>query len=148
MIFAITGRGRTAKGCFEVLENLPITKISPEDVEKIYSDKENPNHRKTIYVVNLNTEDIIENLDPEVKFDKKDYYANPQKYKSNFRNKYLPYISALFHCIFWNVGCPVYIENKHLKELAKENRLRLLGICDVSCDLDGSIECLTEYTQP
>lgn len=26
--------------------------------------------------------------------------------------------------------------------------MRLLGICDVSCDLDGSIECLQEYTQP
>ena len=32
MIFAITGRGRTAKGCLEVLENLPITHISPDQV--------------------------------------------------------------------------------------------------------------------
>ena len=27
MIFAVTGRGRTAQGCLEVLENLPITHI-------------------------------------------------------------------------------------------------------------------------
>lgn len=27
MIFAVTGRGRTAQGCIEVLENLPITII-------------------------------------------------------------------------------------------------------------------------
>jgi hypothetical protein len=39
--------------------------------------------------------------------------------------------------------------------LALEKKLRLLGICDVilfvskvSCDLNGSIECLKQYTQP
>ena len=57
-------------------------------------------------------------MDPDAKFDKNDYYANPTKYRSIFKTKYLPYISALFHCIYWDVGCPVYIENKHLKELA------------------------------
>lgn len=86
--------------------------------------------------------------DPEQKFEKKHYYANPQKYKSVFKTKFLPYISALFHCIYWDVGCPVYIKNKHLKELAQEKRLRLLGICDVTCDINGSIECLEAYTQP
>lgn len=82
-------------------------------------------------------------MDPEQIFDKKDYYENPKKYKCDFKKKYLPYISALFHCIFWDNGCPRYIENRHLRDLAKEDNLRLLGICDVSCDLDGSIECLT-----
>lgn len=115
MIFAITGRGRTAKGCLEVLENLPITEIQPDEVEKIFNDKKNPKHKKTIYVVNINSEDVIVPRDEEAKFDKGDYYKNPQKYKSVFHKKYLPYISALFHCIYWDVGCPKYIENKHLK---------------------------------
>lgn len=148
MIFAITGRGRTAKGCLEVLKNLPITEIGPDEVEKVYLDKANPAHRKTIYVVNINSEDTIVNRDPEVKFNKEEYYKNPGQFTTNFKTKYLPYISALFHCIFWDVGCPVYIENQDLKELAQKDKLRLLGICDISCDLNGSIECLREYTQP
>ena len=57
-------------------------------------------------------------LDPQEKFNKDDYYKNPSKYKSNFHWKYLPYLSALFHCIFWDVNCPKYIEDSHLKELA------------------------------
>lgn len=81
MIFAITGRGRTAQGCLEVLENLPITKIDPDEVEELCKNKENPQHRKTIYVVNINSEDVIEPRDPESKFDKQDYYDNPQKYR-------------------------------------------------------------------
>ena len=35
-----------------------------------------------------------------------------------------------------------------MKELAEKKQLRLLGICDVTCDIEGSIECLKEYTQP
>ena len=148
MIFAITGRGRTAKGCLEVLENLPITEINPNDVELLCADRKNPRHRKTIYVVNINTEDTIVPKDPAKKFDKNDYYKNPTDYTSNFNTKFLPYISALFHCIYWDVGCPVYISNQDLKDLAQKKSLRLTGICDISCDLNASIECLKEYTQP
>jgi hypothetical protein len=45
---------------------------------------ENPNdpaHKDTIYVVNINSEDAIVPRDPEAKFDKNDYYKNPQKYR-------------------------------------------------------------------
>jgi hypothetical protein len=55
MIFAITGRGRTAKGCLEVINNLPIINILPGDVESLVKDKENPDHKKSIYLVNINS---------------------------------------------------------------------------------------------
>ena len=69
--------------------------------------------------------------DAQGKFDKDDYYKNPGKYKSVFHKKYLPYITVLFHCIFWDNHYPKYLKNKHLLELASEKKLRLLGICDV-----------------
>lgn len=81
--------------------------------------------------MNVNTEDCIIPLDPNAKFDKKDFYQNPQKYTCNFGEKILPYITALFHCIFWDPGFPVYVTNQRLRELASTNRLRMLGICDV-----------------
>jgi alpha-aminoadipic semialdehyde synthase len=111
-------------------------------------DKDNPNHLKWIYLVNINSEDVMEPRDPLLKFDKKDYYDHPSKYKCTFKTKFLPYISALFHCIFWASDCPLYITNKNLKDLASAKNLRLLGICDITCDINGSIECLQEYTQP
>ena len=55
MIFAVTGRGRTAQGCIEVLENLPVTTIKPSQLEEIWADKDHPKHRKTIYLVSINT---------------------------------------------------------------------------------------------
>lgn len=54
----------------------------------------------------------------------------------------------MFHCIYWEPGFPKYIKNKHLSTLTSQKNLRLIGVCDVTCDLDGSIECLKEYTQP
>lgn len=89
--------------------------ISPNDVEKLVKDKDNPEHKKYIYIVNINSEDVMVPRDPDQKFDKKDYYANPSKYRCIFKSKYLPYITALFHCIFWDSNCPKYISNKHFK---------------------------------
>ena len=109
-----------------------MTHIKPEEVEKIWADRENPEHCKTIYVVNINTEDCIVPLDPQGKFDKQDFYKNPGKYTCNFGEKILPYITALFHCIFWDPGFPVYVSNARLKELAAKKALRMLGICDVT----------------
>lgn len=131
MIFAVTGRGRTAQGVLEVIENLPITKIKPNDIAKLMEDKDNAQHRTTIYVVNINTEDCMVPRDPQASYDKTDFTKNPSKYKNIFKTKYLPYISALFHCIFWEPRFPKYIKNHHLSNLAENNNLRLIGICDV-----------------
>ena len=70
-------------------------------------------------------------LDETAKYDKKDFYANPGKYRCVFNTKYLPYISALFHCIYWEPGYPKYVENKDLYNLANNRKLRLMGVCDV-----------------
>ncbi len=71
--------------------------------------KDDPTHQNTIYVITINTEDCIEPRDPTAKFDKNDFYKNPEKYKCNFNEKYLPYVSAIFHCIFWEPRFPKYI---------------------------------------
>jgi len=35
-------------------------------------------------------------------FDKKDYYEHPSNYKPIFHEKYLPYISVIFHNMYWD----------------------------------------------
>jgi alpha-aminoadipic semialdehyde synthase len=82
-------------------------------------------------MVNINTEDCMEPLDATATYNRADFYANPQKYSCNFATKFLPYISALFQCIYWNPGYPRYISNKELHTLHSEQKLPLIGICDV-----------------
>ena len=49
MIFAVTGRGRTAKGCLEVIDNLPVTYIKVAELEALWADRKNVKHRYPIY---------------------------------------------------------------------------------------------------
>ncbi|MBS1890034.1 MAG: hypothetical protein JST59_01975 [Actinobacteria bacterium] len=148
LIFGITGRGRTAQGVLKVLGNFKTKTIHPDVMEKLVANPKDPAHATTIYLTTINTEDVTVPRDESRTFDKDHYYKNPSEYKNVFSKKYLPYISCLFHCIFWDTKYPRYIKNKHLKKLANSNRLRLFGICDVTCDADGSIECLKKFTSP
>ena len=40
------------------------------------------------------------------------------------------------------------ISTEGLQELVSERRCRLMGICDVTCDLEGSIEFLDKFMTP
>jgi alpha-aminoadipic semialdehyde synthase len=144
----VTGRGRTANGVMIILNNLRVKNIHPDEMEKLVANPNDPHHATTIYVTTINTEDVTVPRDVNEKYEKEAYYKNPEKYKNIFNRKYLPYISCLFHCIYWDPKYPKYIKNKHLKRLAVEDKLRLFGICDVTCDADGSIVCLKKFTSP
>jgi len=63
-----------------------------------------------------------------------------------FHEKYLPYISAIFHCMYWNQRFPKLITSAQIRELALAKALRLIGICDITCDLEGSIDFLKFFT--
>lgn len=48
--------------------------------------------------------------------------------------------------MYWDPKFPRMITCDQVKELALAKKLRLMGICDITCDLDGSIEFLRQYT--
>lgn len=47
----------------------------------IIENKDDPEHGKQIYLINIRSENVIVPRDPSAKFDKVDYYTNPKKYK-------------------------------------------------------------------
>jgi len=103
---------------------------------------------RSISLISLKSTWLKKKDDPKAKFDKDDYYKNCNKYRPIFHEKYLPYISVIFHNIYWEDKFPRLIESKQMKELVEKGKSRLIGISDVTCDLDGSIEFLKEYTNP
>jgi alpha-aminoadipic semialdehyde synthase len=78
-------------------------------------------------------------------FDKQDFYANPQFYKSLFAEKFIPYLSVLYHCMFWDVKHPKILTIGEARELALAKKFRLFGVSDITCDLNGSIELLQKF---
>jgi alpha-aminoadipic semialdehyde synthase len=48
--------------------------------------------------------------------------------------------------MFWDPKYPKLITSEQVKELAEAKKLRLFGICDITCDIEGSIDFLKAYT--
>jgi len=128
------------------LECLPIKIVDPDELESIVKDKDNVAHRSVVYVTFIETQHMVKPSDPNKTFSKEDYYAKPDSYIPIFHEKYLPYISVIFHCMFWDPKYPKLITSEQIKELAEAKRLRLFGICDITCDIEGSIDFLKSYT--
>jgi alpha-aminoadipic semialdehyde synthase len=146
LIFAITSSGRCSQGVLEILECLPIKIVDPDDLESIVQDKDNIAHRSVVYVTFIETQHMVKPADPNKTFSKEDYYTKPDSYVPIFHEKYLPYVSVIFHCMFWDPKYPKLITSEQVKELAEAKKLRLFGICDITCDIEGSIDFLKSYT--
>jgi alpha-aminoadipic semialdehyde synthase len=45
-------------------------------------------------------------------FDKEEYYKYPDRFEPIFHSKYLPYISAIFHNMYWDQRFPRLISSQ------------------------------------
>lgn len=148
-VIGILGNGRVSSGVLEALECLPHIKLTPKDILEGKLEK----RRDLIYICTFKPEDIYKKIDEKNEesddsgnFDKKDLYKNPEKYVCKFDNVYLNYLSAIINCLYWEPSFPKVLTKNGLSNHVTNNTYKLLGISDISCDLNGSIEVLTDYT--
>ena len=146
-IFSFFFSGRCSTGAFQILNLLPVKMVDPDDLKALFDDKENPAHQTTIYLTNIVQKHMVESFEsPTKKFDKDDYYNHPTKYNPIFHERYLPYISAIFNCMYWDTKFPRLITNEQMKFLVENKQNRLLGVSDITCDIQGSINFLVKST--
>ena len=82
------------------------------------------------------------------KFELQDYYDNPQKYNGNF-HQYIDHINILINCIYWEDRYPRLLTKAYTKKLFSGKTLPELKIIgDISCDIEGAIECTLKATKP
>lgn len=143
LIIGFAGYGNVSRGAQEIIDILPVEEIRPKQIESVYR---NPSNR-CIYKVVFKEEDMFEPIKSNKKFNLQEYYDHPERYRSNF-NKYLPYLSILMNCIYWDERYPRLVTKKYLKEkFTEENMFNLQIIGDISADIEGAIEC-TKSTSP
>jgi alpha-aminoadipic semialdehyde synthase len=141
LILGITGYGNVSQGVQEIIDILPVMEIKPDDIEKIFN---NP-RRDVIYKVVFKEEDMVVPRRGD-KFDLKDYYEHPERYKAIFE-KYIPYLTVIINAIYWDSRYPRFVTKKFIRKLYKDNpRLKVIG--DISCDIEGSVECTIKATDP
>jgi len=137
-VIGFTGYGNVSQGAQEICGLLPVKEISPEKLLTLKHRKHIPNN--IIYKVIFKEEDLVEPIDPSQPFDLQDYYSNPHKYRGVFE-KYIPHLSMLINCMYWDERYPKLITKEQFKKMYSKGRPKLNVVGDISCDIDGSVEC-------
>jgi len=142
VVVGITGYGNVAKGVQELIDLFPHVSLSASELLELdLSDSDN-NH---IYKVVFKEEDISEPIDANHSFELQDYYHYPEKYKNKFEH-YVPKLTVLMNCMYWNANYPRIITKDFLHDHFSNGQPRLEVIGDITCDPDGSIECTHKGT--
>ena len=145
MICGFSGYGNVSQGAQEIFDILPHKEISPQDLlsKDLFDESKN-----VLYKVVFKENDLVEPLNSTDKFELQDYYDNPEKYKSKFE-QYLSQMTILMNCIYWDTQYPRLLTLDYLKSTWTEStnqKLKVIG--DISCDIDGAIQCTMKSTEP
>lgn len=146
LIVGVAGYGNVSRGAQEMLDLLPVLEIAPEEVATIAASKEaSPHH---LYKVVFKEQHMVEPAIPGRLFELQDYYTHPEKYRGVFE-QYVPYLTVLVNAIFWSDRYPRLVTRALLRDLfGGESAPRLKVIGDISCDIEGAIECTVHSTEP
>jgi len=143
MVFGVTGTGRVSQGILEVLEQLPHIKVEPKDLKKFCEDPANADNKRII-ISQFNSEALSRPTCGKP-FVKSEYYANPEGFEGYFP-EYLPYVSWLVHGIYWEAKYPRVLTREDLQAAIASGKNKLMGVCDISADYEGSIGFTSRFT--
>lgn len=121
----VTGGGRVAMGAMQTIRILNLKEVTPEEfLSKEY---------KEPVVCRIDPDQYVERKDG-VEFDLKDFYTNPEEYRSTFK-RFTKVADLFIACHYWDPRAPKFI----LPDDYKEDDFNISVIADVSCDLNGPI---------
>jgi alpha-aminoadipic semialdehyde synthase len=147
LFVGFAGYGNVSLGAQEIFDILPFREIAPRDVARSADDPSLSD--SVLYKVVFKEEHCVEARDPQQPFDLQDYYEyGKQKYKGVFY-QYLKHLTLLINCNYWDSRYPRILSLEACKNMwrgAGQPRLRVIG--DISCDIDGSIQCTVKPTYP
>ncbi|KAI1789307.1 Saccharopine dehydrogenase-domain-containing protein [Ganoderma leucocontextum] len=147
LVIGVTGNGNVAQGCLDLLKDLPIQLINVDQLRNVVTDPNTDLHK--IYVVHAHPKDYFVRKDGRA-FERSHYYAHPDQYASEFHTKIAPYLSLLLHGAGWAPTYPHLMTNEQLTttlEIAQTlGKGRFACVGDISCDVNGGLEFLSQYT--
>ena len=142
LTIGFAGYGNVSKGAQEILDFLPTVEISPEKLSALGQNASN----NCLYKIVFKEEHMVAPNSSDQVFELQDYYQHPEKYHSVF-DSYLPYLSILMNCIYWDKQYPRLVTKEYLKKVfSDEMKLQVIG--DISVDINGAIEFTERATEP
>ncbi|MCJ8344723.1 hypothetical protein MJH12_04225 [bacterium] len=141
IVIALLGEGKVSDGMKYILECLPTRTYTP--LEFLANDQELDTHE--IHLVAFGPRHMVKRKDNKP-YSREEYFSNPELYQSCF-NKYYDKFSLILNAIFWTPQNPVFI-SQEMFETAFNNGKYPLVLGDVTCDINGSMECTTKASDP
>lgn len=141
VVLGVTGNGRVSQGAQEIsalLEPIPLT-----PAELLAGGAKDPGE---IYQVVFEEEDMAAPKDGG-EMDRATYYAHPDRFEGTFP-RFLPHLSALVNCIYWEERYPRLVSKADLHALWADGTPKLKVIGDISCDIEGSVEATVKPASP
>ena len=143
-VIGITGYGNVSKGAQEILSLLPVEEVSPKELLTL--EQRNDFSNKKVYQVVFKEEDLSKPLEEGKAFELQEYYQHPERFEGQFE-QYIPHLSILMNCMYWDDRYPRIVTKNYLEGLYKKGTPKLTVIGDVTCDPDGSIEITHKGTE-
>ncbi len=145
LVIGFAGYGNVSRGAQEILGLLPVEEISPSDLPTLTAS--HPHASNAIFKVVFKEQDMAEPLDSSHPFDLQEYYAHPERFRGVF-DRHLPYLDVLMNCIYWEPKYPRLLSKEQVREMYSGTQPRLKVIGDITCDIEGAIECTVKATEP
>jgi alpha-aminoadipic semialdehyde synthase len=142
LVVGFAGYGNVSVGAQDVFDVLPATTVTPDAL--LAGDLPADGLVKVVFT----EQDMVEPVAEGAAFELQEYYQHPERYRGRFA-RFLLRLHVLLNGIYWEERYPRLVTNADLRRLWEAEptpRLRVLG--DVSCDIDGSIQCTVKSTMP
>ncbi len=137
LVCGFAGYGHVSRGAQEIFDLLPVTEVAPGDLPEA-----DGLCVKTVF----REEDMVERCDGAA-FELQEYYDRPELYRGRFA-AYLPHLTLLVNGIYWESKYPRLLSRQDLADLYDGAAPRLRLIADITCDIEGAIECTVKATDP
>jgi saccharopine dehydrogenase (NAD+, L-lysine-forming) len=141
-VVGFAGYGNVSTGAQEIFDLLPHEDVAPEDLSRYMA---KGHHKATTLTKVVYKEEHMAARKDGSAFDLQDYYAHPDLYKPIF-SPHLSHLSVLVNGIYWETRYPRLATKQDLAALFQKGTARLRVVGDISCDVDGAVQCTVRST--
>ena len=141
----VAGSGAVSEGAQEIIKQLPHKFVTVSELKSLHKDK-NFDNRK-VYVCVVKENDHIKHNETGT-YVQEDYRSHPNDYHSVFKSEIAPYTSVLVNALYWESIYPrlLTLEDTNSIKANPKNAYKLLGIADISADVEGAVQCTDRCT--
>ncbi|CAE7457430.1 AASS, partial [Symbiodinium microadriaticum] len=146
VVVGFTGDGNVSQGAQSIFSLLPHEMIQPDELPQLADlIKSGKKRANKVYGVQFLPKDLVRRKDGSA-FELNHYFSHPELYEPRFHTDYLPYLTMLCNCMYWDFKYPRLITKEQIKALRASGNKKFRFLSDVSCDVGGSVEFLSKCT--